>query len=93
MKEKRKTCEKKTFEEYIKMFKENNPKIPSSMMNLTTDEDGSNGDDISDNEDDDRYYGDYTNESMEGKNEIENEDNYFNYGYSYDFEPDWLKDT
>jgi hypothetical protein len=93
MKEKTKTCEKKTFEEYIKIFKENNPKIPTSMMNLTTDEDGSNGDDISDNEDDNRYYRDYTNESMEGKNEIDNEDNYFNYGYSYDFEPDWLKDT
>ena len=77
----------------IKIFKENNPKIPTSMMNLTTDEDGTNGDDTSDNEDDDRNYGDYTNESMEGKNEIENEDNYFNYGYSYDFEPDWLKDT
>ena len=93
--EKTKTCEKKTFEEYIRLFEENNPNIPRSMMNLTNDEvitlDGNSfdGEDISNNEDDSNE--DHTYESMEDKDE--NEDTYFNYGYSYDFEPKWLRDA
>ena len=65
------------------------------MMNLTNDEDitldgnSFDGEDISNNEDDSNE--DHTYESMEDK--VENEDTYFNYGYSYDFEPEWLRDA
>ena len=62
-------------------------------MNLTSDDvttlDGNSisGEDNINNEDDSRY----TEESTEDKDDIENDDSYFNYGHSYDFEPDWLK--
>ena len=33
------TCEKKTLEQYIAIFKDNNPQIPVSMINCWSDED------------------------------------------------------
>ena len=65
------------------------------MMNLTSNDvitlDDWDGN--SNNEDDCRYKGGHTDGNMEKKDEIDNEDTYFNYGYSYDFVPDRLKDA
>ena len=74
---------KTTFQEYKETFKNNNPGIPLKMMGLATKYDSI---------DDDNQSGidDYS-----GKNndEIDNKDTYFNYNYSYDFVPDWIKDA
>ena len=60
--------------------------IPSS----TSSESSRSGQDNGDNNEDDSK-DDHTYESMEDKDD--SEDTYFNYGYSYDFEPEWLKNA
>ena len=48
------------------------------MMGLATDDDNNRAMD---------------NTNMENNDEIDNEDTYFNYNYSYNFAPDWINDT
>ena len=75
-------CKKTTFEEYIEIFKVDNPGVPPRMMGITL-EDESTWDEENIEEDE--------NEG-ENTNETDNENTYFNYMYSYDFMPEWIVD-
>ena len=80
-----KTCAKKSFEQYIETFREDNPKIPERMTSLA-DEDNIDQGDTYTNEEDTKSY------EAETDNDIEEITN-FNYNYSYDFVPNWLRDS
>lgn len=74
------SCTMKTFKEYIQNFKDNNPKIPLTMMGLPS-EYNNTGDE----------YNSSSKEGYDNENEsgTDMEDTYFNYNYSYDFVPDY----
>ena len=78
-------CAKKSFEQYIETFREDNPKIPKRMTSLA-DEDNIDQGDTYTNEEDTKSY------EAETDNDIEEITN-FNYNYSYDFVPNWLRDS
>ena len=80
---KRFECTKTTFQEYKETFKVNNPGIPLRMMGMAAEEDDIDEDNNSE----------MANTNMMNNDEIDNEDTYFNYNYSYDFAPNWLKDA
>ena len=75
--------QKNHVQEYKETFKVNNPGIPLRMMGMAAEEDDIDEDNNSE----------MANTNMMNNDEIDNEDTYFNYNYSYDFAPNWLKDA
>ena len=72
-------CANKSFNEYKETFTKNNHDIPLRMLGLAIEDDYTIDDNISETED----------INGENKDEINEEEPYFNYNYSYDFVPDW----
>ena len=72
-------CANKSFNEYKETFTKNNLDIPLRMLGLAIEDDYTIDDNISETED----------INGENKDEINEEEPYFNYNYSYDFVPNW----